>query len=340
MGRKRKSENKHLPQGWIFKHGAYYYKPAPKLRPLWGNKTMFQLGKTLAQAHLTFSKRINLVESNITTIGQLLDRFAFEVVPTFAPTTQRAVRSYIKALRAVFADFPLLSLTPQHVYQYQDKRTAKVSGKNEVATLSSAYSYAVRWGLIPSHPFKGEVEIRGVKKAGTRYVTDADIDLILNLESSPKSVAVIQAYISLKLLIGCRKSDILRIKITDWDDNELRVYNNKSDKPMVFIMVPELKAALERCKSVRPVLSPYLLCTRRGECMVTEEGRADSFDRAWNTARRKAKVDFTEQDIRRKVGSDQDTLERATEILGHADTKVTKRHYRAKAIPIKPSDVG
>lgn len=338
MGRKRNPGNKHLPQGWVFKHGAYYYKPAPKLKPLWDNKAFFHLGRSLAEAHLTFSKRINLVESNVTTIGQLLDRFAFEVVPTFAPTTQRAERSYIKALRGVFADFPLLSLTPQHVYQYQDKRTAKVSGKNEVGTLSNAYSYAVRWGLIPAHPFKGEVEIRGVKKAATRYVTDADIDLILNLPASPKSVAVIQAYVKLKLLIGCRKSDILRIQMTDID-HELRVFNSKSDKPMVFEMVPALKNAIDQCKAVRPVLSPWLFCTRSGDCMVTEEGRTDAFDRAWNTARKKAKVDFTEHDLRRKVGSDQATLERASELLGHADTKVTKRHYRAKAIPIKPSDV-
>jgi hypothetical protein len=40
---------------------------------------------------------------------------------------------------------------------------------------------------------------------------------------------------------------------------------------------------------------------------------------------------FAERDLRAKVGSDAETLERARRILGHADVRTTKQFYRRKA---------
>lgn len=39
---------------------------------------------------------------------------------------------------------------------------------------------------------------------------------------------------------------------------------------------------------------------------------------------------FTEHDLRGKVGSDAESLERARQLLGHADSKITERVYRRK----------
>jgi integrase len=45
---------------------------------------------------------------------------------------------------------------------------------------------------------------------------------------------------------------------------------------------------------------------------------------------------FTEHDLRGKAGSDAETLERAQQLLGHADAKITKRVYRRKPEIVRP----
>jgi integrase len=43
-----------------------------------------------------------------------------------------------------------------------------------------------------------------------------------------------------------------------------------------------------------------------------------------------------EHDLRGKVGSDAESLERARQLLGHADTKITERVYRRKPEVVRP----
>ena len=45
---------------------------------------------------------------------------------------------------------------------------------------------------------------------------------------------------------------------------------------------------------------------------------------------------FTEHDLRGKVGSDAESLERARQLLGHADSKITERVYRRKPELVRP----
>jgi integrase len=45
---------------------------------------------------------------------------------------------------------------------------------------------------------------------------------------------------------------------------------------------------------------------------------------------------FTEHDLRGKVGSDETSVERASDLLGHASRETIKRYYRRKPEVIKP----
>jgi integrase len=44
---------------------------------------------------------------------------------------------------------------------------------------------------------------------------------------------------------------------------------------------------------------------------------------------------FVEHDLRRKVGSDSDTLEEAQARLGHKTSQITSRVYRAKPVEVE-----
>jgi integrase len=45
---------------------------------------------------------------------------------------------------------------------------------------------------------------------------------------------------------------------------------------------------------------------------------------------------FSEHDLRGKAGSDAESLERAQQLLGHADSKITAKTYRRKPQLVKP----
>jgi hypothetical protein len=135
-------------------------------------------------------------------------------VPTKAPKTQRENARHIEKLRAVFGVLPLGPFPPRLVYQYVDKRGAKVAAHREIEVLSHALTKAVEWGYIDAHPFKGEVRLQG-EAPRTRYVEDWEIVECLSLDSRRKkgSVLAVQAYIRLKLLTGLARSDLLRLRL-------------------------------------------------------------------------------------------------------------------------------
>ncbi len=347
MPPKRKAENKGLPARWKLQHGAYYYRVPPGLEPMWDGKQFFRLGKSLPEAYKTWADRIGSTDK-VRNIGQLLDRYVLEVVPTKAITTQAGNQVFIKAIRAAFGAFPIDQVKPRHVYQYVDARSAKISAHREVEILSHALTKAVQWGIIDRHPFKGEVRLEG-EKPRTRYVEDWELieALALPANRAKGSVKMIQAYLKLKLLTGQRRGDLLRLTAADLQDDGIHFTPRKTSTTTVKRLIIEwsdaLRAAVAEAKGTRPVISPYLFCNRKGECYVDEStGNAHGWDSMWQRFMDRLLVDtkiterFTEHDIRAKCASDAETLAHAQQLLAHADGKTTERIYRRKPERVKP----
>jgi integrase len=348
---KRLPENRKLPSRWVQKHGAYYYVVPSEVRHLWEDKTWFRLGKTLAEAYRTWTHRMELGDAaaRVTTIAALLDRYALEVVPTKAPKTASGNLKQIQRIRPVFADMRIEDMEPQHVYQYVARRTAKTAAKREIEVLSHAFTKAVEWGLIKAHPFRGEVRLPGAPPR-TRYVEDWEIIEVMTLASRRKkgSVGMIQAYLRLKLLTGLRQRDLLLLTVSACREDGIHVTPSKTKastgKRLIYEWTPELRQAVDDAMAVRPALSPFLFCNRFGACYVVEEtGESKSFNSMWckfiDRVLRDTKVmeRFTEHDLRAKVGSDAESLERARQLLAHADTRMTERVYRRRPERIKPA---
>lgn len=345
---KRKPENRGLPARWIYQHGAYYYSVPKAQRAAWDNKSWFRLGATLPEAYATWAERVSAPE-RITTIAALLDRYLMEVVPTKAPKSQTENRRHIANLRPVFGGMALADLEPQHIYQYVDKRSAKVAAHREIETLSHAYTKAVQWGLMRAHPFKGEVRLES-EPARDRYVEDWEIMAAMALPAKrvKGSVLMVQAYLRIKLLTGLRKGDILRLGVGNCRDDGLHVTPSKTRKStgkrLIYDWTPELRATIDQAVSVRPALSPYLFCNQHGRPLFeAEKGTTKGFDDIWQRfmgrllAETEIKERFTEHDLRAKVGSDAESLERARQLLSHASDTTTQRIYRRKPERIKPA---
>jgi integrase len=360
MPRPRSAHNKHLPKGWAHEHGAYFYSVPRGLESLWDGKRRFRLGTTLPEAYKVWAERVGRNE-NAKTIGQLLDRYGMEVVPTKAPKTRTENARHVTKLRGAFGKLRLDEMRPQLVYQYVDRRRVKKrneAGKlvggvtvahREVEVLSHAFTKAVEWGYIDRHPFKGEVRLQG-EKPRTRYVEDWEIVECLALPSVRKrgSVHAIHAYMRIKLLTGLRRSDLLRLRVVDCKDDGIHVRPHKTEnttgKSVIYEWTDELRAAVDAAKAARPVhISPWLFCNRDGACYVDEEeGEAHGWDSMWqrfmDRVLKETKVTerFTEHDLRAKCASDAETLEHARALLAHADSRTTDRIYRRKAERVRP----
>lgn len=347
MPKPRLRENKGLPARWKFQHGAYYYRVPLGLEPQWDGKQMFRLGKSLPEAYKVWADHLGST-TDVHTIGQLLDRYALEVVPTKAVTTQSGNHIFIKTLRAVFGNMPLLPFKPQLVYQYYEKRKAKVSAHREIEVLSHAYTKAIEWGLIERHPFKGEVRLPG-EKPRTRYVEDWEIIECLALESRQKkgSVLAIQASMRIKLLTGMARSDLLRLTMSDLMDDGIHIERHKTaestGKRTIYTWTDELRAAVNLAKEARPALSKFLFCNRDGQGYFNEKtGECHGWDSMWQRfierVLKETKVveKFNEHDLRAKCASDAESLEHARALLSHANTATTRRIYRRKAEIVNP----
>lgn len=346
--RRRRPENTGLPKRWRFTHGAYYYQVPPGLEHLWDDKRQFRLGKTLPEAYRVWAERLEHAP-DVTTIRGLLERYAIEVIPHKAPKTQTDNTVQLQRLIRVFGHMPISAIRPQDFYQYHDKREAKTASRRELALLSHALTKAVEWGAIARHPTRGQVRLPG-EVPRTRYVEDWEIVEILSVKPVLKrgGVRMVHAYIRLKLLTGLRRGDLLRVRIQDLQPDGLHVLPHKtkaSGKRRVYEWTPALEAAVELAIAARPVdIGPYLFCDKRGACYVKDNGRADGWDSMWQRfmsrvlTETKVTERFTEHDLRAKTGSDAESLERAQQLLAHADSAITRRVYRRKPERIRPAE--
>jgi hypothetical protein len=112
----------------------------------------------------------------------------------------------------------------------------------------------------------------------------------------------------------------------------------------LFISTPKLQRAFDDAKAARPVdIGPWLFCNHRGECYVNDEKTANGFQSIWQRFMLRVLREtglsqrFAERDLRAKAASDEDSLERARELLGHTDAKLTKQSYVRKAQPVRPA---
>ena len=361
MPRKRNKENQGLPSRWRLFHGAYYYSVPSGLEHMWDGKQSFRLGTKLHEAYKVWAARIES-SHEAKTIGQLLDRYALEVIPTKAAASQTSNLNQLVVLRRVFGSQPILPFAPKLVYQYVDRRSVKkkdpktgrttggrIAAHREIELLSHAYTKAVEWGYIDRHPFKNEVRLKG-ENPRDRYVEDWEIVEVLRLDSKRKrgSVLMIQAYLRLKLLTGMSQGDLLRLQDSQLKADGIHIQRHKTanstGKKTIYEWSPELKAAVAMAKSCRSShRTTFLFCNRYGEGYIDEEtGKAPGWKSMWQRfmarviKETKVTENFTEHDLRAKVGSDAKTIDHARALLSHADIRTTDRIYRRKAEVVKP----
>lgn len=307
------------------RRGAYYYvTPAGVWLPL---------GREYGQALIKYAGYVG-EKPAVVTVQQAIAHYLECSASRLKASTMEGYRYSAQNLIPVFGHMALTELQPEHVYQYLTRK-GNVSANRDRSLLSATYSHARRIGAFKGDDPTKELQYRNEEKPRQRYVTDDELDTLLDA-ASPK-LACMQRFL---YLTGMRQGDMVKVKLSDIDAEGIHYTSGKTGARRVVLWSDELRSVIaeadrlfKRTGRVHLFEShPKGPHKKRGPGPYTTSGlRA-----LWRRARERAGVeDVRLHDLRRKAGSDVEEG-RATALLAHADGKVTKRHYRAKPERVSP----
>jgi len=314
MGR-RKTVHPDLPPRMTARRGKggfnYYY-----------GQNKIPLGSDLARAKMKWAELEAGGSFSILKYLDVAERWEREAIhigrrrKTRSQKTQKEFGVALKHLREAFRDFMLDQIGPQHVRQYLDQRTAKISANREIAVLSIVWNWARAKGLTDkANPCVG-IE-RNPESPRTRYVTNEEFQEVWNRASTE-----LQDAMDLALLTSQSPSDILRLTRQDVRDGILWLGRRKTQKKLGLRVEGRLKEVLERILNrPRTVPSMYLISDKNGQPLTIYQ-LDDRFQKA------KGKADWQFRDLRAKAVSDEPDLRTASQRAMHADEKITAAVYR------------
>jgi integrase len=220
-------------------------------------------------------------------------------------------------------------------YDYLDLRgrNSKVRANREIALLSHVITMAVRWKVLKANPL-----YRLQKHKETPRVREVRPDEVMAWYRFAGST--LAAYTCLKLLVGLRKGDMLRLERGWWTDEGLYSPARKNGKRFLFERTPALAHAVERVLSLQPIGKRFLFETRNRKPYIDEEGDTSGFDSIWQ--RRIVRFSlagherFTEHDLRSKAGDDAEAAGRAGHrLLGNTEAQF-RRAYQRRTQRVQP----
>jgi len=256
-------------------------------------------------------------EPSVATIGSELAVYQREYLPTIKATTASGYRSAIVRLTKVFGRVTYPQLKRADLVKYVKLSSKKVRAKNDVATLSSFWSWALNEGRTEVPNPRIGIEFKSIRGKGLRPPTQQEFDAVYG-----KADRILRDVLDLLHLTGSDVRVVLGWRREHLQPGWLDTTRSKTEHPIRIELTGEFAQVVQRCLD-RPVKSLHIVSDERGQRLT--------YDRIWyrhQKACAAADVRFELRAIRRKTGSDADSLEHAQELLGHADTATTRRHYR------------
>lgn len=330
MGRQR-WKNKDLPPRMVRRQLVrgvrfYYDHPSGRREPL-GGEYLTALAKyaEIEQEHI----------APRATIRSELETFRREYLPTLKEGTRYMYERAIARLTAVFGDCAYEDIQKVHLTEYVRRSQAKTLARRDVACLSSAWSWALDEGRTSVPNPREGMRFRKEKKDAPRPCTDVEFQAVY-----AQADWLLQDVLDILYYSGQDVRVVLnwRREHARWDEGVLDTTRSKTERQLRIELTGEfarvIKRAIERPRKAQGL-----------HIVSDERGQRVTYMRIWSRfrkARKAAGVDFELRAIRRKAGSDADSLGHAQELLGHSDTATTRRHYRVgeRVKPVQKSRDG
>ena len=324
MGRPRKTA-KHLPQGMLQKHGAYYYKSRVDGVQRWS-----KLSRDYGEALRKYADLVGATRDPARTITDALAHYLALRHNDLKPDTRAGYAQSARRLAPVFGHMALADLRRDHVYNYLIER-GNVAANRDRALLSAMYTHLINAGVHRgTNPCAG-LQFRNMERARKRYVTDGELEVIM--ANLPRGLSLMARW---AYLTGMRESDMLALRLTQADDAGVTYVPSKARKgrePSATLIewTDELRAVWRAAAGDR-IGAQALFANRDGE-----HYSRDSFQSIWQRWRKKLPItDLIWHDLRRKAGSDSASDAAAMHLLEHKDGATTRKHYRVKPKIVTP----
>jgi integrase len=315
MNRPRK-HHKELPRNVYFRHGAYYHVRGGK----WT-----RIGKDFKGAMVEYAK---IAAEPKTGMASLIDTALPHILRAAndnqgaAKNTEKGYRLAARRLKKALAEFAPEDVKPKHVAALKLRWAKTPAVANQRLTvLRLVFAFAVENQLLDASPVSDIKPFRTAKR--TRLVRLEEYVAIYRHAGRR-----LQVIMDLCIRTGQRISDVLKIRRADLTEEGIRFQAQKTGSRGVVPWTPELRAIVERAKTLDGNIRSLTLLHDR-------TGKAPSYGtirEQWVKARTAAGIpDARIHDLRavaatwaKKQGKNPTTL------LFHSSAAQTQRYLRDK----------
>jgi len=267
-------------------------------------------------------------EAERTTVGDLLDRYAREILPTKRGDAAK-VMPYIRALKSSLGDKTLAALSPKDIAAYRDARLSTglktQTVRHDLALLSRAIKQAMmKWGIVlPAGNPVLNVRMPAPSKPRDRRLVGDEEERMLNALAACEN-AYMRPLILLALETAARLGELLKLRWKDIDFSKrtATLYDTKNGDDRT---IPLSTSALAVLQDLPRDLSGWVF-------PISES----AVEQAWRRARKRANIDDLRfHDLRHEATSrffekGLNPMQVAA-ITGHKTLQMLKRYTHLRA---------
>lgn len=153
-----------------------------------------------------------------------------------------------------------------------------------LASLSSVFNYAIRQEILDVHPMKGGKVSKLTESTGRKRILTIEEEQRLYEAAEGSTWPMMRLFLRMCLTTAARKSEVLNLQ---WNNVQLSesvaiLPRTKNGEPRALPLVPDVKAALEEAKKVRPLNCDYVFFDPR------HPERPKNVDTIWRFVRQRA----------------------------------------------------
>ena len=273
-------------------------------------------------------RRLSVSVPSTLTVGDLLERYEFEVIPTHKGNRREIYKS--RTLRKNFSKIRLCDLSPSDVRQYRDIRLKTISPatlRRELAVLSSAINHASKeWEIFVSTNPVTTISVPRTANARSRRLEADEQNRLLSASNGE-----LRRIIIIALETGMRRGEILQIRRShiDFTLQTLLIPLTKTDTPRTIPLssraVVSLREQISISGNIAPIRETPLFSLL-----------PDSLSQAFRRLCRRLDIqnlhfhDLRHEATSRLFEKGLNPVEVAT-ITGHKDTKMLMRYTHLRA---------
>lgn len=317
MNRPRKKD-RHLPKCVYPKHGAYWHVKGGKWTrlPAQGPSTL----KAAMEAYAA------IFETPKGGMPSLIDEALVHIKRSVKPSTAKQYDIAAKKLKKQLVEFAAEQVMPKHIAQLKISMAGTPNMANRcLSVLRLVFNYALEQQLIQSNPAVGIKPHKEKKRE--RLITAAEYGEIY-AKAGPR----LQVIMELLIHTGQRITAVLRIHRADLVEEGIRFPQHKTDAKRIVRWTPELRAVVERAKTLNQnIRALTLLHNRRGKVPDYRTVR-DQWENACTEA---GVLDAHLHDLRALAATEAKKQgKNPTALLGHSSEAQTSRYLRSREEPV------